>query len=76
MRQRGWHQQGKAIPCIGPTPEDLFVSGLVRWPSLAPVREIVGWVKSSAAAVSMVSDSALPCASASGRLLFAYTLQL
>jgi hypothetical protein len=43
-----------SIPCIGQTPGDLSVSGLARWLSLALVREIVGWVKSSEGAMSSV----------------------
>ncbi len=32
-----------SVPRMGPTPEDLSVSGLVRWPASAPVKEILAF---------------------------------
>jgi hypothetical protein len=46
-----------SIPCIGPTPEDLSVSGLVRWPSSAPVNEMLGWLTSTSSAAGMAFQS-------------------
>ena len=31
-----------SIPCMDPTPEDLSVNGLGRWPSVSLAKEIVG----------------------------------
>ena len=46
-----------STPWMGPTPEDLSVTGFVRWPSvsLRLVKKIVGWVISSAGGIAFQS---------------------
>ena len=74
-----------STPWMGPTPEDLSVTGFVRWPSVSLVKRIVGWVISSAGGIAFqslalgrhvicakVNDLVLP----GGRILFADTLQV
>ena len=44
-----------STPWMGPTPEDLSVTGFVRWPSVSLVKKIVGWVISSAGGIAFQS---------------------
>ena len=44
-----------STPWMGPTPEDLSVTGFVRWPSVSLVKKIVGWVISSADGIAFQS---------------------
>ena len=45
----------RSTPWMGPTPEDLSVTGFVRWPSVSLVKKIVGWVMSSADGIAFQS---------------------
>ncbi len=43
-----------SIPGMGPTPEDLSVTRFGRWPSVSPVKKIVGCLMSSAGGMCVV----------------------
>jgi hypothetical protein len=66
---------------MGPTPEDLSVTGFGRWFSASAVKKIAGWLMSSAGGIAFqslvdamssvwkIDDLSLPI----GRILFADT---